>query len=637
MRMLGSDQDQEMMRRQMTAIFLIGFIMMGWMFFFAPKPPPVVEPADPIVDEAAAPPAAGGASERRAAPTQTALDNVDETQAWPNLPPIPEQDDPAADEVVIHDEYLELVFTRIGGRLKRAKVLLGDHGDNTIQLVPEAALLPDTEAVYPLGLRFLHDDIRDELDYRRFDAVVTPDETSVTFSLTLPGVAVVRKTFSMTTSAHVLDIDVTYENLEGRARALGVDAEPSYILNWGPGVLAKGEGTFFKPSVLWWKDDELEKLYHRKMPELGETPEDKRIPDAEWIGSRTKYFLSALKGEVPDTGEAAGDAWVYGYGDDFRFGVQTPRFAVEPGAEHRSSYALYLGPMEMRNLDKAWPTLSHALTYFDYPKMLDSFAKMLLRIMNWFHGFIPNYGVSIILLTVLVRLAVLPLTMKSMKSMKGMQTLQPEIKELQEKYKDDQQASSQAMMELYRERGINPLGGCLPMFIQMPVFISLYRMIMYSFEVRGEHFLWMDDLSLPDRLFHLKGMLGLPLVGDTLAYVNLLPILMVVAMVISFKLSPTSATQNPQQRTMMMIMPVFFGVISYRFSAGINLYVLTSTVLGILQQQIINRSGTTEAPKKKVVKSVDDIRKKRKQHFYNRAQERKRQQAKAAKKGKKKK
>lgn len=201
---------------------------------------------------------------------------------------------------------------------------------------------------------------------------------------------------------------------------------------------------------------------------------------------------------------------------------------------------------------------------------------------------------------------------------------------------------------------MNPLGGCLPMFLQMPIFIALYRMIMNAFEMRGATFLWITDLSEPDHLFALPFLGGVPFIGQYIDHFNLLPILMVVAMVISMRMNSSSATQNPQQQMMMRIMPVFFGVISYAFSAGINLYVLTSTVLGIVQQQVINRSkgpepalvtgtgtgtGITPTKKKKTKpkSTLEDVRKKRKQHFYTRAQERKRQQVKEAKKQKKKK
>jgi YidC/Oxa1 family membrane protein insertase len=152
--------------------------------------------------------------------------------------------------------------------------------------------------------------------------------------------------------------------------------------------------------------------------------------------------------------------------------------------------------------------------------------------------------------------------------------------------------------------------------------------------VRGATFMWIEDLSQPDRLFQMPFMQQIPLIGNHLQYFNILPLLMVVAMVFSMKLTSSTASQTPQQKMLMRIMPLFFGVISYSFSAGLNLYVLTSTLLGIVQQQVINRSAAVEPTPKKPRKSVEEIRKKRKKHFYTRAQEQKRKQAKSSKKKK---
>jgi YidC/Oxa1 family membrane protein insertase len=630
--MWDEDQDREMMRRQMSAIFLIGFILLGWMMFFSPQKPvvesePIPEVTDPLQNTARA---------EEPAPTTAVTPTSEEVQAlpWPALPPVPTNLDPQSDGIIIGNEKIEMVFTRIGGRLKSATMLLGEEG--TIQLVPEAPDTPDTETVYPLGLRFRHSSLRDELDFRRFDAKVNEYGDAVVFTLELPGNASVQKTFTLLEDSYLLNIDVEYKNLEAASRSLGLDLEPSYTLNWGPGMIAREEGTYFKPSMLWLTEDEIEHKYVNKLPDANETPEEERVRNIEWMGYRSKYFLAALRNDNGDVN--VGDAWYQGNQGAFRFGLHVPQFSVSPNESNRQSFQLFLGPMQKSTLGEAWPGLDRSLTFFDYPRVLDWFAKVLLQNLNWWNSFsfIPNYGVAIIMLTLIVRIVMLPLTLKSMRSMRAMQALQPEMKELQELHKDNQQELSKAMMELYRERGANPFGGCMPMLLQMPVFIALYRMIWYSFEIRGADFLWIGDLSIPDRLFHFKFLSDVPLLSF-FEYLNILPILMIGAMVLSFKLSPTSAVQNQQQKIMMTIMPVFFGVISYQFSAGLNLYVLTSTVLGIVQQQFARMGDPPKPPVKKKKKSMEEIKKDRKKHFYDRAQERKRQQAKAGKKGKHKK
>lgn len=628
--MLDDDQDKDMVRRQMRAMLLIGAILMGWMYLFQPEP--VVQ--DPPPQEGAEEIAADDA-QRVDRDERTSSADVAETGGaqWPNLPAIPEVEDPADDEVVLENDDIKLVFTRIGGRLKQASVIKG--GTVAHHLIPDNPELADTETIYPLGLRFTHSDIGDELDYRRYDVEMGQDLQSVTFTLDVPGSMRVEKRFAFNEKHYVLDVDVSYTNLEGATRRLGMDLEPAYTLNWGPAIQRPEGDAFFTPSVLWYdaEEGEMQKEYLNDFPDAGKQPENRRVPDVNWIGSRTKYFLVAFQNRAEETPI---DGWMAGTVDRVRFGASVPRQEIAPGDAHNAAFQMYIGPMHLAEVDAAWPTLITALTFFDWPGFMDSFAKLLLTNLNWWYGFFGTYGVSIVLLTVTVRLVMLPLTLKSMKSMKAMQSLGPQLQELKEKHGDDQQAFAQAQMELFRETGVNPLGGCLPMLIQMPIFIALYRMILYSYEMRGEPFIWIKDLSQPDALFQMPFLEPVPLVGPHIQNFNVLPILMVIAMVFSMKLT-TSTVQTPQQQMMMRIMPIFFGVISYPFSAGINLYVLTSTVLGIVQQQIINRSKsqTLEAPKKKK-KSLEEVRKDRKKHFYTRAQQQKREQAKEERRKKKK-
>jgi YidC/Oxa1 family membrane protein insertase len=633
--MLGDDNNNEMARQQFRGILVVGAIMMAWFVLFPPAPP-VDLPTNPNATSSGevAPKDGRVATPSTSTETVAPVAATTPSLAWPSLPAIPTDSSAELDDVVIEDEKLRLTFTRIGGRLKQAEVILGVDGELNSKIIPVDPEGSDVDALYPLGLRFDHSDIQDELDYRRFEAKLSEDNRAVIFTLTIPGSMQVVKSFSLTDKEHVLDIGIDYTNLENQSRQLGRDLSPAYTLVWGPGLEDTESGTIFKPSVLWNVDGavEPEKLYVHKMPEADEGPEIQHTNNLNWIGYRSKYFLSAFQspnGEFPVNG------WISGTEDQVRFGVKTSRFLLESNATHEADYQIYLGQMHIPSLEKASPTLDLALTFFDYPNFLDWFAKLLLRNLNWWYGFVQNYGIAIILLTVLVRLMMFPLTFKSMKSMKAMQTIQPELTELREQYGDDQQVFAQKQMELFRERGVNPLGGCLPMFLQMPIFIALYRMIMYAFEIRGAKFLWIEDLSKPDSLFTIPFMEAIPFIGKHLQNFNVLPLLMVVAMVFSMKLTSSSASQNPQQKIMMRIMPVLFGVISYGFSAGLNLYVLTSTLLGIVQQQIINRSKTVETTPKKPRKSMEEVRKKRKQHFYTRAQEQKRKQSKTSKKKKK--
>jgi YidC/Oxa1 family membrane protein insertase len=344
------------------------------------------------------------------------------------------------------------------------------------------------------------------------------------------------------------------------------------------------------------------------------------LPAPSWFAFRSTYFAVAFK---PGFEDAQG--WVTGLPHNFRFGVAAPRFEVAPEATHSNAFKIYLGPTEQRSLAQGWETLPKALRFYSPTwDFMDKFSKALLWVLNIFHDYVPNYGLAIIFLTILVRMGMLPLMLKSMKSMKKMQMLGPEMQELKTKYADDSQELNKKMMELYKERGVNPLGGCLPMLLQMPVFFALYRMLQSAYELRGAHFFWwISDLSQADHMFPMPWTHSVPFLGVTFEYFNLLPILMGLSMLVSQKVMPVSGpAQNQQQKVMMYIMPFMFSFFCYTLMSGLNLYILTSTVLGVVQQQFV-RVGDVELKAKKTVG--------KRQHFYTAAQARKRQMAREAK------
>jgi YidC/Oxa1 family membrane protein insertase len=199
---------------------------------------------------------------------------------------------------------------------------------------------------------------------------------------------------------------------------------------------------------------------------------------------------------------------------------------------------------------------------------------------------IPNYGWVIIIISVLTKVLFYRLTHKSFKSMKDLQALQPRIQALRAKYGKDKQKLSEETMKLYREAGVNPLGGCLPMLLQMPVFIALYNVLRFTIELRGAHFAgWIDDLSQQDQLFKLP--LSLPFIGDAF---SLLPILMGISMFAQSKLggSPTGST-SPTPPGFTTLLPIVFTVLFYKMPSGLVLYWLVNTVLSVAQQYYINK------------------------------------------------
>jgi YidC/Oxa1 family membrane protein insertase len=212
----------------------------------------------------------------------------------------------------------------------------------------------------------------------------------------------------------------------------------------------------------------------------------------------------------------------------------------------------------------------------------------LTHVFGWLlralYSVVPNYGVAIILLTILVRGVTTPLTMKQMKSMERMRTLQPKLQELREKFPDDRQKQSEETMKLYRREGVNPLGGCLPMLLQLPVFVGLFYALQSSIDLRQAPFVaWINDLSAPDALFMIPG-LGIPF--------RVLPLLNGAAMVVQQKISPAQV-DPAQARMMMIVMPVMMTVLFYQFPSGLVLYWTLSSVLAITHQLWVGRGLRT--------------------------------------------
>ena len=225
------------------------------------------------------------------------------------------------------------------------------------------------------------------------------------------------------------------------------------------------------------------------------------------------------------------------------------------------------------------------------------FAKVLLLAMNGLHGLLPkvSYGWIIVVLTILLRACLWPLTATSVRSMKKMQALAPEVKALKEKYGDDQQKLMQKQMELWRKNKVSPMSGCLPMVIQMPVFFGFYTMLRSAIELRGAHFLWVTDLTKPDTLFVIPGITFIPYFSTLQGLpFNLLPLLMVSVLVWQAHVQPPSPGMDPSQQKMMRYMPLIFLVFFYNYAAGMALYMTISTLAGILQTRLIK--GTTSAP-----------------------------------------
>ncbi len=324
-------------------------------------------------------------------------------------------------------------------------------------------------------------------------------------------------------------------------------------------------------------------LADKKLDEIKikKTTDEKAVEgNLEWMAYENAYFLSALAPESPWKGIFRGRLLQSG---NLVGTYEPPALKLNPSAQVSESFHLYMGPRELDLLKGFGQNLDKAVN-FGWTNII---AKPLLYVLRFFEKYIHNYGLAIIVLTILVKMLFWPLTHKSYKSMGEMKKIQPRIMAIREKYKHDKQQMNKEMMGLYRTYKVNPMGGCLPMVIQIPVFFALFRVLGSAIELRHAPFmLWITDLSAPDRLFHLP--FKLPLMSPPYG-IPVLTLLMGASMFLQQKMTPSPG--DPAQAKMMMFLPLIFTFFFINFPSGLVLYWLVNNLLSIGQQyRILKRT-----------------------------------------------
>jgi YidC/Oxa1 family membrane protein insertase len=280
--------------------------------------------------------------------------------------------------------------------------------------------------------------------------------------------------------------------------------------------------------------------------------------DLAWTAFQNKYFGVAL---IP--GEGIKSALVKKYGDNVYVGLKME--SIQSTAY--SSHILYAGTKELQVLEKSGHKLFRLMDYGWFGNKFAFLVKPLLKVLQYFYNMFNNYGWAIIFVTIIIKVIFSPLTHKSFKSMKGMQKVQPYVKVIQERHKGDRQKMNEEMIELYKKHKVNPLGGCLPMVLQIPVFIALYHALFFSIELRGAPFIgWIKDLSVADPYY-------------------IWPVVMGVTMFIQQKLNPSIG--DPTQQKIMMFLPIVFTFLFMSFPSGLVLYWTVNNVLTISQQAYV--------------------------------------------------
>jgi len=313
-------------------------------------------------------------------------------------------------------------------------------------------------------------------------------------------------------------------------------------------------------------------LHSPKLSEEKTAKEDNIKGGTAWVAIRSKYFVGAL---IPETPGLGGQTSGYKRGDL----EKVYNVAVSLAAYQHKNTLLYLGPLEYRRI-KSLNVGLDSIMNFGW-SLIRPIAKGVHFLLIKMYTVVPNYGIVLIIFSLLVKIVVYPLTKKSYESTQKMQAVQPQLNALKEKYKNDQQKMSQAQMALFKEHGVNPLGGCFPVLLQMPLLFSLFQVFRSTIELRGAPFvLWIKDLSSPDAIVDLP--FTIPVYGGHIA---VLPILMGITMFLQQKMMPTQA--SGQQKFMSYFMTIFFTLLFNNFPSGLNLYYTLFNLLTILQQKYL--------------------------------------------------
>jgi YidC/Oxa1 family membrane protein insertase len=504
---------------------------------YSPAPPPPVSKTDKTAD-AVAPKA------------------VPELKPAPPTAPAPVSQQEATEIRVETDNY-NAVFTNRGGRLK--SFTLKRYRTSVEEKSPPVEIIAHEPGVaYPLGIRLnsAASDSDENLIYAANgnDLKLTGEaKGSLAFEGRTSTGVTIKKEFTFTGSTYGIGMDVTVTGSES-APSLSITSQAK-----GPANDALFEG------LLGIVGGKLIREYGEELQKGKEFS-----GTVSWAGFGYTYFLLAV---LPDTAKEA-KVTVKETGPLIAMDIAptTPDKGVS-----KSHYTLFIGPKDLALLRSFERGLERSID-FGYFYLI---SVPLLRVMQFLHGFTASYGVDIILITVLIKLLTAPLTHKSYASMKQMQKLQPQMERLKEKFKDDKEKLNKEIMELYRRNKVNPLGGCLPMVLQIPVFIGLYNALLTPIELRHAPFMWIKDLSRPDwesLPVHFAGWsLGLPI----------LTIFMGASMFVQQWMTPTAG--DPNQRRMMMLMPIMFTVMFINFPSGLTIYWLVNNILSIAQQYLVNR------------------------------------------------
>jgi YidC/Oxa1 family membrane protein insertase len=549
-----------MEKRAILAIVLSLVVVVIWSIVFAPPPPSEIAPTGQPEREASQP--LPRTPESPAAPAVT-----------PPLSVAPSHVTSSDTVVTVETGVTQLALSSLGAGVKAVQLYeylttLGtDASPITIAPVSGLTGIPLTTELR-LGQRVTS----------LGNVVFTPSTTSVRLSQEQPEGTVtfrgqispgvtMQRTFRFYHNRYDFEVSTQIEGL-------AASAEASLMVFWGPGLLQRNNDNSGRQGETSAEPRGLVrgKIVHTAPEKVGEVRTEEG--EVTWIALADTYFAAAL---IPQ-GSSANAALVRRLREDvLEVGLRTPL----TGEQSAQTMRVFVGPKKQHILKEALPSLDRLIDLGFFSPL----ARPMMQLLQFINAGIHNYGITIVLVTILIKVVFWPLTQKSYKSMQAMQKLQPKMKELQVVYKDDRQALNRAMMQLYRDHKVNPMGGCLPMLIQIPFFFAFYNALLYSIELRHAPFICWET-----KLFWVgRGICDLSVYDPS--YIT--PVLMGVTMFVQQKMTPTVG--DPTQAKIMQFMPLIFLFFFLNAPAGLVIYWLMNNVLSIAQQVFVNRARQLEA------------------------------------------
>ena len=433
-----------------------------------------------------------------------------------------------------------------------------DHNDNLVNLIDN-----DNSNNMVIGFVSIDGDkiLLDE-NWSMVDNIkslsVERGQKSLTFKTNFSNQTITKK-YTFYADTYNIDVDVEFENPSQFI------SRNQYTLNWNGGMPAT-EKNLSNDYLFFEGYASLGGERMGSKPKKGKSTVENQNGSTLWSAIKTKYFISAIIPSEPGIGAQV----------ESELNNEKPIYNTEitQSSNSNNRFTLYLGPLDYdslsdfnvgleENVDLGWA-------------LFRPIGQVISWLLTKMYAIIPNYGLVVVVFAFLIKLLLNPLTVKTFESTRKMQALAPEIQKLKEKYKNDPQKMSRAQMELYKNSGANPLGGCLPMLIQMPILVSVFSIFRSKIEFRGAPFFgWISDLSVPDTLISIGSF-----------PINILPVLMGSTMFIQQKMM-SAPNADTQQKTMMYVMNVFFLFLFYRFPSGLNLYYFVFNLLTILQQKYL--------------------------------------------------